>query len=154
VAARHPHPHVSDVTTTTELDDDTGVIAYRAVVDGGDGHTVRATVRDADGAEVARGDGAQGTLRIDGVQPWRPGAGYLYTLEVAVQEGRVHARPPIQGRRTRAAPALAGRRVSPATRDRGPRRDARAAGLRLAHYVGYGAGDAASHLAFSMTGSG
>jgi beta-glucuronidase len=80
-----PRTHVTDVTvTTTELDDDVGVIEYRAVVDGGDGHTVRATVRDADGVEVARGDGAEGALRIDGVQPWRPGAGYLYTLEVAV----------------------------------------------------------------------
>jgi beta-glucuronidase len=80
-----PRVHVSDVTvTTTEIDDATGVVAYRTAVDGGGDNQVRVTVRNADGAEVARGDGTEGELRIDGVKLWRPGAGYLYTLEVAV----------------------------------------------------------------------
>jgi len=80
-----PRTHVSDVTVTTaELDGDAGVVDYRVAVAGDDQHTVRVVVRDADGAEVARADGAEGRVRIDGVQPWRPGAGYLYTLEVAV----------------------------------------------------------------------
>ena len=77
--------HVCDVTvSTTEIDDVTGVVAYRTVVEGGEEHGVRVVVRDADGAEVARADGGEGTVRIDGVQLWRPGAGYLYTLDVEV----------------------------------------------------------------------
>jgi beta-glucuronidase len=48
------------------------------------GHGVRAIVRDADGAEVARADGAEGAVRIERVRLWRAGAGCLYALEVAV----------------------------------------------------------------------
>ena len=47
---------------------DVGVVAYRAVVEGDEQHDVRATVRDAGGAEVARADGTEGTVRIEGVR--------------------------------------------------------------------------------------
>src|SRR4051812_18610130 len=65
-----PRVHVDDIiVTTTALDDADGVVAYRVVVvDGGDDHGVRVRVRDAGGAEVAAGDGPEGTLRIEGVQ--------------------------------------------------------------------------------------
>jgi beta-glucuronidase len=80
-----PRVHVTDVTvTTTEIDDASGVIAYGVVIEGGEDHEVRVTVRDAGTVEVARGDGSEGTLRIGGVKLWRPGAGYLYTLEIEV----------------------------------------------------------------------
>jgi beta-glucuronidase len=80
-----PHVHVSDVTvSTTGVDGTSGTIAYRAIVEGGQGHRVRVVVRDADGTEVALTDGDEGTVRIDGVQLWHPGAGYLYTLDVEV----------------------------------------------------------------------
>src|SRR5688572_6676712 len=73
-----PRTRVGDVTvTTTELDGASGVIAYRVVVEGAEQHRVHVIVRDAGGAEVARTDGDEGTVRIDGVQLWRPGAGYL-----------------------------------------------------------------------------
>jgi hypothetical protein len=59
-----PSVHVGDVTvTTTEIDGRAGILAYRVVVEGGEDHEVRVTVRDAAGAEVARGDGADGTIR-------------------------------------------------------------------------------------------
>jgi beta-glucuronidase len=80
-----PRIHVGDVTvTTTEIDGTTGVVAYRTVVAGDGEHQVRVTARDADGGEVAGADGIEGELRIEGVQLWRPGSGYLYTLEVQV----------------------------------------------------------------------
>jgi beta-glucuronidase len=80
-----PRAHVSDVAvSTTEVVGAIGVIAYRAIVEGGDDHEVRVTARDAGGAEVARAAGNEGTLRIDGVELWRPGAGYLYSLDVEV----------------------------------------------------------------------
>jgi beta-glucuronidase len=82
-----PRVHVNDVTvTTTEIDDARGVIAYGVVVEGGEDHEVRVTVHDAEGSEVARSDGSDGTVRIDGVRLWRPGAGYLYTLQIEVLE--------------------------------------------------------------------
>lgn len=80
-----PRMHLSDITvTTTEIDGTTGVVAYQTVVEGGEKHDMRVTVLDAGGAEVARADGYDGTLRIDGVTLWRPGAGYLYTLQTEV----------------------------------------------------------------------
>ena len=80
-----PRTHVSDVTvTTSEVEGDTATVAYRVAVTGGSGHSVRVVVRDTDGAEVARVDGDDGTIPIERVHLWRPGAGYLYTLEVAV----------------------------------------------------------------------
>ena len=80
-----PRMHVSDVTvSTTEIVGTAGVVDYRVVIEGGEEHQVRVTVRDPGGAEVARADGSDGTLRIDGATLWRPGAGYLYTLDVEV----------------------------------------------------------------------
>ena len=83
-----PGVHVSDVVVTTrEIDDASGVIAYRVRVEGNEEHEVRVTVRDAAGTAVAEGSGVEGTVRIDGVNLWRPGAGYLYTLDVHVLDG-------------------------------------------------------------------
>jgi len=80
-----PRTYVSDVTvTTTGIDCDAGTVGYRVEVAGDGGHRVRVVVRDAAGAEVARADGSEGTVRIEGVQLWQPAAGYLYTLEVTV----------------------------------------------------------------------
>src|SRR4051794_21244569 len=78
-----PRVYVSDITvTTTEVDDSSGAVDYRVVVEGG--AAVRVRVRDAGGTEVAADEGSAGTLRIEGVSLWRPGAGYLYTLDVEV----------------------------------------------------------------------
>ena len=80
-----PHVHVSDVTvSTTEIDGTTGLVAYRAVVEGGEQHHVRVRVRDAGGTEVTLADGSAGAFAIAAVELWRPGAGYLYTLEIEV----------------------------------------------------------------------
>jgi beta-glucuronidase len=80
-----PHTHVSDIAvTTTEIGDGHGSIAYRIDVAGDGPHTARVTVRDADGAEVAHADGPQGTIRIEHAELWRPGRGYLYTLEAVL----------------------------------------------------------------------
>jgi beta-glucuronidase len=77
-----PPSHVEDVTVVTGLDGTTGTVGY-TVVPGGPGPAgVRVVLCDAEGAEVARGEGAAGTLRVDGVRPWRPGEGYLYDLRV------------------------------------------------------------------------
>jgi beta-glucuronidase len=80
-----PRTHVGDVTVSTlAIEEGAAVVGYRALTDGDEGHEVRVVVRDADGDEVARADGREGTVSIDGVTLWQPGAGYLYVLEVEV----------------------------------------------------------------------
>ena len=43
---------------------------------------MRVVLRDADGSEVATGNGASGTLTVPNAHRWAPGDGYLYDLEV------------------------------------------------------------------------
>lgn len=90
-----PTTYVDDVTVVTRLDGGTGLVDYAVVTaaasDGPAGSDVSAEVevvlRDADGREVASGAGTSGTLTVDDVRPWRPGEGYLYSLEVRLTQG-------------------------------------------------------------------
>lgn len=105
-----PATHVADVTVVTGVDGDptatavTGTVTYEVEVargatgDGnvgseGDGRgddagasdpTVDVELRDADGAVVAEGRGAVGTLSVPDVRLWQPGEGYRYDLVVSV----------------------------------------------------------------------
>src|SRR4051794_12653900 len=51
-----PRLHVSDVTIGTAIEDTAGLVAYEAIVEGGEDPDVRVVVRDAAGAEVTRAD--------------------------------------------------------------------------------------------------
>jgi beta-glucuronidase len=82
-----PSAHLDDVTVVPGLDGASGTVAYRVGAVGADGLGVRAVLRDADGAEVARADGAPGALAVADVHPWRPGEGYLYELELQLTAG-------------------------------------------------------------------
>ena len=84
--------HLTDVTVTTDLDGADGVVTYVAEAEGGDGADVEVVLRDADGAEVARGAGASGTLTVPDVHQWAPGDGYLYDLELQLTKRRRAAR--------------------------------------------------------------
>jgi beta-glucuronidase len=81
---RTPRTFVEDVTVVTGLAGSSGTIDYEVAVVGAEQASVRVTVTDAEGAEVASATGGAGSLTIDDVHPWRPGEGYLYDLEVAV----------------------------------------------------------------------
>ncbi|MFH8738215.1 MULTISPECIES: beta-glucuronidase [unclassified Streptomyces] len=73
-----PDIYVDDVTVVTGLDGTSGTVEYEVETSG---HAqVRVRVLDATGAEVAAAEGASGSVRIDDVTPWRPGAAYLYDL--------------------------------------------------------------------------
>ncbi|SOC55097.1 beta-glucuronidase [Ornithinimicrobium cerasi] len=85
--AASPRTRVEDVTVTTDVDGPAGVVGYDVEVAGGDDHEVRTLLRDEDGEVVATGTGPSGTLRVEEVQLWQPGAAYLYTLEVQVVRG-------------------------------------------------------------------
>ena len=77
-----PASYVSDVTVVTGLSGSTGTVNYRVETVGAEGSEVRVTLRDAEGAEVARATGSSGELSVQDVHPWRPGEGYLYDLTV------------------------------------------------------------------------
>jgi beta-glucuronidase len=77
--------HLTDVTVVTGLAGAHGAIEFRTEVSGSDstdGPEVRVVLRDADGAEIATGRGASGTLTVASVHRWAPGDGYLYDLEI------------------------------------------------------------------------
>ncbi|MFH5823404.1 beta-glucuronidase [Georgenia sp. AZ-5] len=76
-----PPAYVSDITVVTGLDGATGTVQYAVETEGG-AADVAVVLRDADGAEVATGSGASGTLTVPDVHRWAPGDGYLYDLEV------------------------------------------------------------------------
>ena len=59
-----------------------GTVEYRTEATGADETEVRVVLRDAEGAEVASGAGASGTLTVPNVHRWAPGDGYLYDLQV------------------------------------------------------------------------
>jgi len=81
-----PRPYLDDVTVTTGLDGSTGTIGYAVETageaPGGAQPQVRVVLRDANGDDVARGEGARGSLTVPNVHRWAPGDGYLYELEL------------------------------------------------------------------------
>lgn len=84
--ASRPAAYVEDITVVTGFTGETGSVDYAVATAGADA-TVRVILRDAAGAEVATGDGAQGSLSVPGVHLWAPGDGYLYDLEVQLVSG-------------------------------------------------------------------
>lgn len=78
---------VTDLTVTTELDADRGLVDYRTeVADGYDGLVVRAELSDG-GHTVGVAEGLRGRIAVDGVTPWAPGRPHLYTLTVRLLAG-------------------------------------------------------------------
>lgn len=75
-----PATHIRDITVTTDIEGTVGLVRY-AVEQSADA-PVRVTLRDAVGIEVATAEGAEGTLRVTDATLWRPGAAYLYHLDV------------------------------------------------------------------------
>nr|ADC45590.1 beta-glucuronidase precursor [Streptomyces nanchangensis] len=79
-----PAVHIADITVVTGLDGTTGTVDYEVTTSMT--APVRVRVLDPSGDEVAVSDGASGTLRIEDVTPWRPGAAHLYDLVAEVMD--------------------------------------------------------------------
>ncbi len=79
--------HITDITVTTDLDGDDGVVGYAVEAEAADDVETKVILRDADGAEVATTTGSSGTLRVPDVHKWAPGDGYLYDLEIQLVRG-------------------------------------------------------------------
>lgn len=80
-----PERHISDITVVTGVIGRTGVVDYS--VETNHQTSVRVRVLDASGQEVSSAEGSQGTLSIEDVSLWRPGAAYLYNLVVELIDG-------------------------------------------------------------------
>lgn len=80
-----PERHISDITITTGIIGQTGVVDYSVAASHETGVRVRAL--DAAGHEVASAEGRNGTLSIEAVTLWQPGAAYLYDLVVELLDG-------------------------------------------------------------------
>jgi beta-glucuronidase len=79
--------HITDVTITTDLDGENGVIGYRVDAEGADDAETKVILRDAEGTEVATSTGPSGNVNVPNVHKWAPGDGYLYDLEVQLVRG-------------------------------------------------------------------
>jgi beta-glucuronidase len=79
--------HITDITVTTDLDGDDGVVDYAVEAEAADDVETKVILRDAAGAEVATTTGSSGTVRVPDVHKWAPGDGYLYDLEIQLVRG-------------------------------------------------------------------
>lgn len=82
-----PRAYVEDLTVVTGIDGATGTVGYAVEAVDADGLEVAVVLRDEEGEVVADGRGATGTLRVQDAHLWRPGAAYLYDLEVQLRDG-------------------------------------------------------------------
>jgi beta-glucuronidase len=80
-----PRTRVEDVTVTTDIRGTDGVVGYAVEVAGDDEHTVEVVLRDADGAEVGRAEGATGEVVVPDAHLWAPGDGYLHVAEITLR---------------------------------------------------------------------
>ncbi|MFF3500202.1 beta-glucuronidase [Streptomyces sp. NPDC003247] len=86
-----PLARISDIVVETGLEGTTGTVRYTVEYRADEPARARVVLRDADGAEVASAEGAEGLLRVPDVHPWAPGDGYLYECEAQLldDDGRV-----------------------------------------------------------------
>jgi beta-glucuronidase len=79
--------HITDITITTDLDGENGVIGYAAEAERPDDVETKVILRNAEGTGVATDTGPSGTLSVPNVHRWAPGDGYLYDLEIQLLRG-------------------------------------------------------------------
>ncbi|MFG2026484.1 beta-glucuronidase [Streptomyces sp. NPDC048825] len=80
-----PSVHIEDISIVTGLDGTSGTVEYE--VETSAPATVRVRVLDSSGAEVAASEGTSGSVRLEDVTLWQPGAAYLYELVAEIVDG-------------------------------------------------------------------
>lgn len=86
-----PKRHLDDITVVTDIDGNNGIVnaTFEVVNDGGPevaNVTIKATLVDADGNQVASGVAKDGRVQlvVEDANLWKPGEGYLYNMVVEV----------------------------------------------------------------------
>lgn len=82
-----PTAYINDITVTTDVDQDTGLVNYQIFVEGSNHYQLKVLLLDEEGQVVAQGEGDQGQLRVFTAHLWWPylmheRPAYLYSLEV------------------------------------------------------------------------
>lgn len=82
-----PTTYIDDITVTTDVDQDIGLVNYQIIIQGSDHFQVDVSLLDEEGKVVAKGAGAQGQLQVPSAHLWWPylmheHPAYLYSLEV------------------------------------------------------------------------
>lgn len=80
-----PRTYLQDVTITTEVNGTTGIVSYNLQSNGA--AQARVTVLDEEGMQVGASSGLHGSLEINSVRLWQPGAAYLYRLLIELLDG-------------------------------------------------------------------
>lgn len=83
---QRPALYVDDITVVTEIEGTSGIVDYRAVVEGGEGQ-IRATLLDAEEQPVGSAAGASGRIEVADARLWGVRKPYLYTLHIEVLNG-------------------------------------------------------------------
>ncbi|NP_058711.3 beta-glucuronidase precursor [Rattus norvegicus] len=84
-----PTTYIDDITVTTDVDRDVGLVNYWISVQGSDHFQLEVRLLDEDGKIVARGTGNEGQLKVPRAHLWWPylmheHPAYLYSLEVTM----------------------------------------------------------------------
>ncbi|KAJ5322734.1 hypothetical protein N7452_011023 [Penicillium brevicompactum] len=79
-----PRQHIQDITVVTDVDGAHGLIKYAVKVANATNEQVRIAVFDEDGKLAANASGSEGTVKIDSVKLWQPGAAYLYQFQASI----------------------------------------------------------------------
>ncbi|KAM6157182.1 beta-glucuronidase isoform 1-T1 [Erethizon dorsatum] len=82
-----PTAYIDDITVTTDVDQDTGLVSYQIVTQGSEHFELQVRLLDAEGNVVAQGTGGGGQLQVPNAHLWWPylmheNPAYLYSLEV------------------------------------------------------------------------
>uniref|UniRef100_UPI0040388414 beta-glucuronidase isoform X2 n=1 Tax=Callospermophilus lateralis TaxID=76772 RepID=UPI0040388414 len=82
-----PTTYIDDITVTTGVDQDTGLVNYQIFTQGSEHVQLDVRLLDADGRVVAYGEGGRGQLQVPAAHLWWPylmheHPAYLYSLEV------------------------------------------------------------------------
>ncbi|MES6830410.1 beta-glucuronidase [Cutibacterium acnes] len=84
---RRPQAHIEDVTITTDIDGNDGIVTWSVLLHDAEPLTTRVTIFDTEGNVVAGGTSANAHARIPPVHLWQPGHGYLYEAEISLVDG-------------------------------------------------------------------
>ncbi|XP_021565512.1 beta-glucuronidase [Carlito syrichta] len=89
-----PTTYIDDITVTTSVDQDTGMVNYQIFVQGNESFELEVRLLDKENKVVAHGTGGRGQLLVPHVHLWWPylmheHPAYLYSLEVRLTAGSV-----------------------------------------------------------------
>ncbi|CAI7588043.1 unnamed protein product [Penicillium glandicola] len=83
-----PRQHIKDITVVTDVEGQTGLINYNVTVANKASGKINISVVDEDGVVVATASGAQGTVKVNSVKLWQPGAAYLYQFVANIVDSK------------------------------------------------------------------